>query len=214
MSAVATAIVVAGGVGYLGSQQASGRAADAQRDASAASAATQRYMYDQTREDNRQAREIGLGALGSMNTNINHFTDTFDQNDFQKDPGYQFRMDEASKAIENSASARGMLNSGRTLKDLTRFSQDYASNEYNNAYNRFNADRDQAWNKLAGLAGVGQTATNQISNSGMNYANQVSANQTAMANANAAYHIGQGNNLNNFMNQLGTSGAIYFGGRK
>lgn len=43
-------------------------------------------------------------------------------------------MAEGNKAIERSAAARGGLNSGATLKALSRYNQDSASNEYTNAY--------------------------------------------------------------------------------
>lgn len=69
---------------------------------------------------------------------------------FEATPGYQFRVDEGTKAVERSAAARGGLNSGATQKALTRFGQGIASDEYNNYINR-----------LAGLAGTGQSATTQ-----------------------------------------------------
>lgn len=56
--------------------------------------------------------------------------------DMQIDPGYLSRLHEAQGAIERSASARGTLGTGGTLKDLTQFSQDYAANEYQDLYSR------------------------------------------------------------------------------
>ena len=53
-----------------------------------------------------------------------------------EDPGYQFRLQEGTKAIESSAAAKGMLGSGKTLKDLARYSQGLASQEFANARNR------------------------------------------------------------------------------
>ena len=60
----------------------------------------------------------------------------FDTDDLLEDPGYQFRMAEGNKAIQRSAAARGLLQSGRTLKDLGRWSQGLAAQEYGNAYGR------------------------------------------------------------------------------
>lgn len=68
---------------------------------------------------------------------------------FRTDPGYQFALDEGQKAIERSAAARGNLLSGSTLKELERFSQGVADQRYGDY-----------WNRLANMAGVGQTATN------------------------------------------------------
>lgn len=59
-----------------------------------------------------------------------------DMSGFQASPGYQFRQDEAQKAVERSAAARGGLVSGRTLKELQERSQGLASQEYGNYMNR------------------------------------------------------------------------------
>ena len=61
---------------------------------------------------------------------------SFDEEDLLKDPGYQFRLNEGNKAIERKGASRGMLQSGRTLKSLTNWSQGLASQEYGAAYNR------------------------------------------------------------------------------
>ena len=60
----------------------------------------------------------------------------FDASDLENDPGYQFRLEEGNKAIERKASARGFLQSGRTMKSLGRHSQGLASQEYEAAYGR------------------------------------------------------------------------------
>lgn len=123
--------------------------------------------------------------------------------DFTKDPGYQFRLDEGRKALEASAAARGMLLSGATLKELDRYNQDFASGEYSNAYNRFNADRTTRFNRLASLAGVGQTSLQQTGQQGQQTANNIAENQLAAGNARAAGAIGQGNAINNGLQTLG-----------
>jgi hypothetical protein len=117
----------------------------------------------------------------------------FTNADFQKDPGYDFRMQEGQKALERSAAARGGLQSGGTLKSLARYGQDYASNEFNNAYNRFNNDRSNRFNRLSSLAGVGQTANTQIGAAGQNYANQFGQNTMGAANAAGAAGIAGAN---------------------
>ena len=116
-------------------------------------------------------------------------TRKFGADDLVKDPGYDFRMKEGQKALERSASARGSLMSGGTLKGLERYSQDYASGEYTNAYNRFNNDQSNRFNRLSALAGGGQVANQQMGNAGMNYANNAGANMIGAANAQGAAQI-------------------------
>jgi hypothetical protein len=121
------------------------------------------------------------------------FTRNFSNADFVKDPGYDFRMQEGQKALERSAAARGGLQSGGTMKALAKYGQDYASNEYGNAYNRFNADRDRRFGRLSSLAGMGQNAANQMGVAGQNYANQAGANTMGAANASGAAGMASAN---------------------
>jgi hypothetical protein len=119
----------------------------------------------------------------------------FSLNDFQQDPGYQFRLGEGSKAIERSAASRGMQLSGATLKALQRYNQDFASNEYSNAWNRDSAEKQRTYNTLAGVAGIGQQATNAVATAGANMSNQVGQNLIGAGNAQAAGQVGSANAL-------------------
>ena len=78
---------------------------------------------------------------------------------FRTDPGYQFAFSEGQKAIERSAAARGRLQSGATMKALTRFGQGIADQQYGEYYNR-----------LSALAGIGQSATGASAAAGQNFA--------------------------------------------
>ncbi len=199
MSWVAVAVGV-GAVGgaYLGSE-GSKRAARTQAGAADRASEVQRYMFDQQREDAEPWREAGAGALSDLNNS--DFKRDFTMDDFQTDPGYAFRMSEGQKAIERSAAARGGLNSGATMKSLTRFGQDTASSEYGNAYNRFNSDRDRRFNRLSSIAGLGQTANTQVGQAGQNYANNVGQNMMGAGNAIAAGQVGQANAWSNAIGQ-------------
>jgi hypothetical protein len=61
---------------------------------------------------------------------------------FQSDPGYQFRLQEGMNAIQGSAAARGNALSGSTLKALQKYGQNLASDEMQNAYNRYQDQRN------------------------------------------------------------------------
>lgn len=133
-------------------------------------------------------------------------TRSFTNDDFVKDPGYDFRMQEGQKALERSAAARGGLQSGGTMKALSKYGQDYASNEYQNAYNRFNNDKSTRFNRLSSLAGGGQTAATQLGNAGMNYANNVGQNSMGAANAQGAAGIAGANAWGGALSGLGNLG--------
>lgn len=132
----------------------------------------------------------------------------------QMDPSYQFRLDQNLGAIENSAAARGMQLSGSTLKDLSRFSQDYASTEFGNAYGRFMGQQDNQFNRLASLAGIGQTASqatgataaNALGNAG----NQIGQNIMGAGNAMAAGQIGAANAMGSSLNNIGNMAMMNY----
>lgn len=136
-------------------------------------------------------------------------TRRFGLSDFQKDPGYDFRMQEGQKALERSAAARGGLQSGGFMKALGRYGQDYASGEYQNAYNRFTNDQTSRYNKLAGIAGVGQTANAGLANAGQNYANQVGQNAMGVANAQGAAGIAGANAVSQGIGSIGNLGKTW-----
>lgn len=134
---------------------------------------------------------------------IGEFNRSFTLEDFEKDPGYEFRRDEGRRALEGSAAASGGLFSGATGRRLERYGQDYASGEFSNAYNRFNTDRTTRFNRLATLAGVGQTATGATAAAGANASNNISDTIIGQANARAAGRVGQANAVNDGIQTLG-----------
>jgi hypothetical protein len=191
-------------------QTATNRAIGAQQQGVDQTIALQREMYNQGREDMAPWREAGADALGRMGDN--NFNQQFDYQSFQQDPGYQFRMNEGMKALQASAAARGNLGGGATLKALTRYGQDVASQEYQNAYNRFYDQQDRSYNRLASLAGVGQTTSGQLMGAGQNMANQIGQAHMGMGNAAAAAHMNQYNTMAGLAGQAFSAAGQAAGG--
>lgn len=186
MSGVAVAIGAAAVIGYVSQTNSANSAASAQRDAAESSNQLQQNMYDQNRRDNEPWRTAGAGALTQLQD------PNFGKN-LEMDPGYQFRLSEGNKAINAAAASRGSSMSGGAMKSLTRYGQDYASGEYNNAYNR-------QYSRLSSLAGIGQNANSQNAAGATGYANAVSSNNMGAANAQSAGAIAQGNATSNLAN--------------
>ena len=122
---------------------------------------------------------------------------------FQTEPGYQFRLSEGEKGIDRAAGARGMRYSGATLKGLQRFAQDYASNEYGNAYARDLATKGQNYNFLAGGVNAGQGAQGQVGGYLSNAGDARAAGQIGAANALAGgiNNAVSGYNFGQYLNQ-------------
>lgn len=108
-------------------------------------------------------RAAGVEALNKLRSPEMQFT-PFSADKFKTDPGYAFRLSEGMKGLDRTAAARGGLLSGATLKGAQRFGQDLASQEYQNAYNRYNTDYNMRLGPLQTLAGYGQGATNNLTN--------------------------------------------------
>jgi|SRR5215831_532324 len=76
------------------------------------------------------------------------------------DPGYQFRIDQANQALAASAAARGGALGGGAAKALARYSQDVASGELGNAFDRFRAMQQDRFNRLSSITDLGARVSN------------------------------------------------------
>jgi hypothetical protein len=201
------AAVVAGSIGgALISSSASKSAANTQAAAADRAADLSYQQYLQTREDQAPWRAAGTTALSALTGGLapgGEFTKSFGMSDYQADPGYQFRLSEGEKGINNAAAARGSRYSGATLKALARFNSDQASQEYGNAYSRYNNDVTTRFNRLASVAGVGQTATNLTSAAGQTYAGQAGDAIQSAGTARASGYVGTANAVNGAVGQIG-----------
>lgn len=191
---VAGAIVGGSLISSNSASDAANTAAQASGQASDASIAEQRRQYDLNRADQAPYLAAGTGAVNRLGAGVGAggefgttmpFNFQYDQN---ADPGTAFRMSEGLKALDRSAAARGGLLSGAALKGIEQYGQGLASQEYQNAFNRyttgFNAntgERNQLFNRISGVAGTGQTATNQIGVQGATMAGNIG--NTLMSNA-------------------------------
>lgn len=140
----------------------------------------------QTGGPNMQGAPGGWGSFGQLARG-------FGMSDYQADPGYAFRLAEGQKALERSAAARGSALSGGTLKALARYGQDMGSQEYMNAYNRFQTDQGNLYNRLASMAGLGQQTATQQAQLGNQAAMNMGNMWTGGANAQAAGQVGSAN---------------------
>ena len=129
----------------------------------------------------------------------------FNNDVFEKDPGYQFRMDEGNRAIEGGAAARGGLLSGAAAKAMQKYSQGFASNEYGNAYNRFTGDQQNMYNRLSNLAGLGQQQVNQTAQISQTGLSNASSYLQDAANASASGKIGANNARQSGYGQIGNT---------
>jgi hypothetical protein len=207
---------IIGAAGSIGGAALAAHGAGQQADAAMSAAQLQHQdaqaalQFNNKVFDTQQANaqpwlKAGQGAVTSLSGMLNQGAFPDWQGNFQaptgvteqNDPGFQFRLQEGLKALQNSAAAKGDLLSGGTLKGLNNYAQNEASNEYGNVYNRsfgqylqkyneFQNNQSNRFNRYAALAGVGQTAAGQIGQAGQN-----AAGNNAQILLNSGQQIGQ-----------------------
>jgi hypothetical protein len=180
------------------SSNAAGRAANTQAAASDRAADLQYKQYKEDVARQKPFYDVGVNALPEL-VAASKYT-PFGMDQFQADPGYAFRLSEGQKALERSAAARGGLLSGGTGKALQRFGQEMGSQEYTNAFNRYQAERQAKLNPLQSLTGMGQTTAQQLGTAGQNMASNVGDAMGSSAAARASGYVGQANALTGGLN--------------
>jgi hypothetical protein len=157
-----------------------------------------------------EGRPVPSAPAPATGEEFGKYARDFSMADFEQDPGYAFRRDEGMKALERSASARGNLLSGSTMKGIQRFGQDLASQEYTNAFNRYQVNRSNQLNPLQSMSGAGQTATNTMASDIGNASANSQGNITNQGVARASGYVGSANALSSALGSVGTS-ALQFG---
>jgi len=235
-TAILGAAALTAGAGIYGASQARG-AASSQQAAAQQASDVQRDIFERQVELQTPFREAGLAGpnrllelLGIGGTKGapgygRYATAEFGMDKFKTDPGYAFRMSEGMKALERSAAARGGLLSGATLKGTQRYGQDLASQEYQNAFNRYQAERAGTLNPYQALSGTAQTSANVLGQQAGALGQSLGSNIIGAGNAQAAGQIGAANAIvgglgqglnfyqqSQMLNRLPTYGTSTLGG--
>jgi hypothetical protein len=175
LALMAGATVVSGVMGANAASRAAGAQADAANRAS--DLQYQQYQEDVARQ--KPFYDVGVNALPEL-VAASKYT-PFGMDQYKQDPGYAFRLAEGQKALERSAAARGGLISGGALKAAERYGQDMGSQEYMNAFNRYQANRGNTVQGLQSLSGQGMSGVTTLGNQGTNMASNIGS--TYMNNA-------------------------------
>lgn len=219
--------LIAAGIGAVGSA-ASGamassgakKAAATQAQAAADATAAQERMFQKQIDLQEPFRQGGITAQQQIMQLLGIGGDTgaagygslaqpFGTQQFQQDPGYAFRQSEGMKALERSAAARGGLMSGSTMKGIQRFGQDLASQEYQNAFNRYQVERSARLNPLQSLMGSGQSSTNVLTGAAGQMGQNEATNLMNAGQARASGYVGSTNAMAGALSNVGDMAAQY-----
>ena len=215
--------------GLMGADAAK-QAANQQAQSAANALDFQKQQFNTIQQQGAAGRAAGynalnqLGALGSgtyqmydaqgnpTGTGIGtgYLTQQYTPQDFAQgiDPGYQFRLQQGQEAANRMANLGGGLMGGNALKGLEDYTQGQASQEYQNAFNRFQTQRTNIYNTLAGIAGLGQNAYNTTAGAGAQAANTVGNTIQGLGAAQAGGTVGAANALTGGLTNAANSYAL------
>lgn len=117
-----------------------------------------------------------------------------DYSAFFQSPDYQFRLGEGQRAIDRSLASRGRALSGAGVRAGVNYASSLASGEFGNYFNR-----------LAGIAGIGQAGVNTSANAGLQTGANTGNALMAAGNARASGYQGIGDAF-----QGGVSNAMLY----
>jgi len=187
-----------GGAALVGAA-ASNSAANKQADSARQALQVQQDMFNKQTALNQPFYDTGVTALNKLSSQAPY---TYDNFNYEADPGYAFRFNEGMKGVNATAAARGGLISGNALKAASDYGQASGSQEYQNAYNRYltnNQQKLQAFNTNTGvlqnLSSMGQASANNQAGAAGAFGGSAAGLITGAGNANAAGTVGTANAL-------------------
>ena len=208
MTWVATAIAASAVLGYSGAKKQAGAAESAsqmQYQATQDAAKQQREMFDILNAQQKPYRESGYSALNRINEMLPQFTKEFTSADLIKnlDPSYQFMLQQGLGATGQAMNVGG----GGSNVDLARqrFAQEYAKSGAQQAFNNYQSQQSNIYNRLSNLAGIGQAAQTQSNTLGSNTANALSQLGIGGASALGAGQIGAANAMSGAYGGIGNA---------
>lgn len=212
-------------VGSVIQSNAAKNAAGTQADAARYGADVNRQVFETQNAQQAPARAAGYQGLNAIRAMLpgaytkydeqgnaigtgfgtDYLTHQFTPEDFAAgiDPGYAFRLQQGQMANQRAANIGGGALSGNTLAGLQEYTQGQASQEYNTAFNRYQTQRNNIYNTLASIAGLGQTAQQQTNQAAQSYGANAANLASNAAAAQAAGTVGQANAYSNAIQGVG-----------
>lgn len=151
------------------------------------------------------------GLTGGTGLPTGYLTQTFGPEQFKAgmDPGYQWRLQQGAQGVQNTAAAGSGSLSGPALKALMEYGQGAASQEFGAAFDRFNTQQGNIFQRLSSVASLGQNAAAGVGNQGVATGASIGANIVGAGNAAAAGQVGAANAIGGAASDLGSLAYLY-----
>lgn len=220
---------VAGLLGAGMQSSAAKSAAQTQADAARAATEQQRQMFDiiqKQQQPYRQTGYSGLNIIGSMlpgqqpqydeqgnligtQAGTGYLTQQFGPEQLKSSlaPNYQFMLQQGLGATSQAMNPQG--GGSNIERARQRFAEDYASNAYQKAFENFQAQQTNIYNRLASVAGLGQASLGQSTPAATQMAGNIGQGMIGAGSALAGGQIGAANALAGGLQNLGNTGFLY-----
>ena len=158
---------------------------------------------------------LGVGPQSAATGNIGYgsLTTPFTAQNFQQlSPAYQFQQQQGMQGVLNGdAAGQGAL-SGAASKDLIGYNQNLANTSFSNAFNQYQTQNQNVYNRLSGIAQLGQNAASNTGQQGTALAGQAAQSAQNIGTAQAAGQIGSANALSGGLSSLSSLPWLYGSG--
>jgi len=206
----AAGVGLASTLGTLGTNKAISNAANTQATAANNVNDVLGGFYNQYAGAQNPYQNLGTGAVQTIEAQAPFFTHQFNAQDLQAGlaPNYDFMLQQGQGANRNLANVGGGLLSGNTLQGLNKYTQDYAGNAYQQAFNNYQTQRQNIYGNLSNAAGMGQTSLGQLGQVGSNLAQTYGNVTTGLAASQAGAQTAQAVNNANLLSNLAKTGTV------
>lgn len=202
-----TALLLGAGAGLIGAgmQSSAAKSAAAQQAGATQYAAdVQRQMFETINQQQKPYREAGYGALTRIGELLPGLTAPVSREEILGLPGYQFGIEQGTGA------ARASMNVGGGGSNVDRAAQKFAIDyTLGTAMPQVISQRQNIYNTLAGIAGIGQTGQTQANTAGMNAAGNIGQAAIGGATALGAGQIGAANAMAGGISNIGNTALMY-----
>ena len=217
---VAGAVAVGSVAGAVIQGNAAQKAAQTQADANARAQQQVVATGQQASQQYTPYTDLGQSGVNALSSNLPYFQQQFNNQDLnaQLAPNYAFQLQQGQLATDQANNATGGMVGGNALKGLQDYTQNYAQGAYQNAFNNFNANQTNIYNRLSGIAGIGLQGATGSANAQIGTGTNVAQLTQGIGQAQAAGQIGQANayagaanNIGNYalLSSLGKGGSDY-----
>lgn len=167
-------------------------------------------FYDQYAKAQQPYQNLGSSAVAEIQNEAPYLTHQFNASDLQAGlaPNYDFMLQQGQGANRNLANVGGGLLSGNTLQGMQNYTQNYAGNAYQTAFDNYQKQRQNIYGNLSNAAGMGQTTLGQLGQVGASLGNTYGNITTGLAASNAGAQTAQAVNNANLLSNLGNAALV------